>query len=125
MIAFVVLLVGLFISRIINEKATKKLQQDKKATLVDVFSRDRTWSYGVLIAIVILYFVSLRYELIDPFWTYLIYIVSLIAYIIIMAYTSFKKLKANDFPDFYIKSYVLSTSLRLLGLLAFVALLGF
>ena len=60
MIAVVVLLVAIFSSRIINEKANKKLEQDKKAALIDIFSNNRMWTYGVLIAIVVLFYISLR-----------------------------------------------------------------
>jgi hypothetical protein len=125
MIAIVILLVAIFISRMINEKANKKLDQDKKAALIDVFSKDRIWTYSVLIGMVVIFFLSLKFNFIDPFWTYIIYIVLLIAYIIIIAYYSYKKLKTNGFPDSYIKSYIVATSLRLIGLLIFVALLGF
>jgi hypothetical protein len=125
MISFVILLVAIFLSRMISEKANKKLDQDKKAALIDVFSKDRIWTYGVLIGIVVLFFISLRFSLIDPFWAYMIYIVILVAYIVLLAYYSYRKLKANDFPSFYIKSYILSSSLRLIGLLIFVALLEF
>ena len=125
MIAVVVLLVAIFSSRIINEKANKKLEQDKKAALIDIFSNNRIWTYGVLIAIVVLFYISLRFNLINPVWTYIIYIVSLIAYILTISYNSYIKLKANDFPSSYIKSYILSTALRLLGILIFVAILDF
>ena len=125
MIAVVVLLVAIFSSRMINEKANKKLEQDKKAALIDIFSNNRIWTYGVLIAIVVLFYISLRFNLINPVWTYIIYIVSLIAYILTISYNSYIKLKANDFPNSYIKSYILSTALRLLGILIFVAILDF
>ena len=125
MIAFVVLLVAISGYRMINDKANKKLEQDKKAALIDIFSNNRIWTYGILIAIVLLFFISLRFNLINPVWTYIIYIVTLIAYILIISYNSYIKLKDNDFPISYIKSYILSTALRLLGLLIFVAILGF
>ncbi len=125
MMAFIILLISMFLSRMINEKATKKLDQEKKAALIDVFSKDRIWTYGVLIGIVILFFLSLKFDLLDPFWTYTIYIVALMAYIVTLAYFSYKKLKANGFPGFYIKAFILSTSLRLIGILVFLGMLEF
>jgi divalent metal cation (Fe/Co/Zn/Cd) transporter len=124
MISFIILIVAIFFSRMIIEKANKKLDQEKKAALIDVFSRDRIWTYGMLLGLIILFFITLRFSLIDPLWAYLIYIFLLISYVIMMAYYSYKKLKTNDFPSFYIKSYVLSLSLRLIGLLIFIALLN-
>jgi divalent metal cation (Fe/Co/Zn/Cd) transporter len=124
MISFIILIVAIFFSRMIIEKANKKLDQEKKAALIDVFSRDRIWTYGMLLGLIILFFITLRFSLIDPLWAYLIYIFLLISYVIMMAYYSYKKLKTNDFPSFYIKSYVLSLSLRLVGLLIFIALIN-
>lgn len=124
MISFIIFIVAIFFSRKIIEKANKKLDQEKKAALIDVFSRDRIWTYGMLLGLIILFFITLRFSLIDPLWAYLIYIFLLISYVIMMAYYSYKKLKTNDFPSFYIQSYVLSLSLRLIGLLIFIALLN-
>jgi hypothetical protein len=125
MIAFVLLLGLIFISRTINEKATKKLDQDKKAALIDLFSNGRIYTFGILIGIIVLFFLSMRFNLIDPLITYIIYIVSLFTFIIITSIFSYKKLKANDFPDTYIKSYLLSTSLRFIGLVIFFALIKY
>lgn len=125
MIAFVLLLGLIFISLTINEKATKKLDQDKKAALIDLFSSGRIYTFGILIGIIVLFFLSMRFNLIDPLITYIIYIVSIFAFIIITSIFSYRKLKANDFPDSYIKSYLFSTSLRFIGLVIFFALIKY
>lgn len=125
MIAFVLLLGLMFFSRTINEKATKKLDQDKKAALVDLFSSGRVYTFGILIGIIVLFFVSMRFNLLDSMITYIIYIVSIFAFIIITSLFSYRKLQANDFPDSYIKSYLLSTSLKFIGLVIFFALMGY
>ncbi|UZR95248.1 hypothetical protein [Chondrinema litorale] len=44
MIAFVAMLATVFFSRLINEKANKKLDPDKKLLLIDLFSDSRSWS---------------------------------------------------------------------------------
>jgi hypothetical protein len=46
MIAFVIVLVTMFVARTINEKATKKLDQGKKAELIDLFSNSRIYTTG-------------------------------------------------------------------------------
>jgi hypothetical protein len=56
MIGFVIVLVSSFMSRMINEKAIMKLDQLKKAELVDLFSGDRIYTLGILIVIVVLFF---------------------------------------------------------------------
>jgi divalent metal cation (Fe/Co/Zn/Cd) transporter len=124
-IAFILLLGVVFISRMINEKANKKLDQAKKAELIDLFSSTRIYSFGVLIVIIILFFLSLRFNLLDPFITYLIYIFLVIAYLIITGLNSFRLLKKNNFPDSFIKSYLISTTIRFLGLIIFFVIMKY
>lgn len=122
---FLVLMVVVFISRIINEKATKRLDQEKKAALIDLFSKRRIYTWGILLGIIVVYFFCLSIEIVDPFIALTIYLVSLIIFIIVNSYLSYRKLKNNDYPDFYIKSYILSTSLQFIGLLIFFLLMDF
>ena len=51
-IAFIIFLVFSFASRVINENGNKKLDQEKKAALIDLFSGSRIYSLGILICIV-------------------------------------------------------------------------
>lgn len=114
-LAFVVLLVFILISRMISEKATKKLEPDKKAALIDVFSKDRIWTLGALIVIFVFYFVSIKYTLLDFYWTNILYVIALLIYFLVVSVYSFKKLKEHNFPVFYIQAYLLSGALRLAG----------
>lgn len=120
-ISFIILFGTFFISRIIIEKATKKLDQDKKAALIDLFSKARVYSFGITIGLMILFWVSLNFNLSTP-WIDMGLIFMLT---IIMSYFSYKKLKVNNFPATYIKSYLLSTLLRLFALMIFFVLLKF
>jgi hypothetical protein len=124
-ISFTLLLGVVFLSRMINEKANKKLDQTKKAELVDLFSSSRIYSFGALIVIIIMFFLSLRFDLIDPFVTYLIYIFLAITYMIITGLYSYKILRKNNFPDSYIRSYLLSTTIRFIGLVTFFATMNY
>jgi hypothetical protein len=125
MIAFILLLGFIFASRTINVRATKKLEPEKKAELIDLFSGNGILTFGILIGIVVIFLISLRFHLIDPLITYVIYIISLLCFIMITSYISYKKLRRASFPDSYIKSYILSTSLRFVGLLIFFAFLKY
>src|SRR6267154_2918382 len=116
MIAFVLLLVFMFVSRSMNEKANKKLDQAKKAELIDLFSKDRIWTFGTLIVIISLFFISIRFDLVDPVISYVAYVVLIFAFIVVTGISSYRKLKRNGFPDSYIQSYLITTSLRVVGL---------
>lgn len=123
-LAFLVLLISFFLSRIVNNNAVKKLEAQEKADLVDLFSANRSWTFGILIAVFAFYFVSIKYELLDLFWTNILYISVLFIYMTMMFVYAFKKLKEQNFPESYIKSYILSTAIRYVGLGVFLAVLG-
>lgn len=124
MIAFVLLLGFFFVSRTIGERASKKLDQEKKASLIDLFSDGRAYSYVILISIIVLFFANLKFDLIDPSIGYVIYGITLTIYLGVTSYSTYNKLKQNAFPDFYIKAFLLSTFVRFVGLIIFFALIG-
>lgn len=125
MISFIVLLVFIFISRAIGEKANKQLDQSKKAELIDLFSKSRIYTFGTLIVIILFFFASIRFQLIDPVITFVIYIILVLGYFIVVAILSYRKLKQNNFPDSYIKLYLITTTLRLFGLVVFFLILNY
>lgn len=121
--AILVFLAFLIFSRLVNVKAIKKLEMDKKAALVDIFSKNRSWTLGILIAIFAFYFISISYALFDFYQTNIIYIIVLLVYMAAMAVYALRKLKEHVFPDFYIRAYILSVMLRFVGLGLFLILL--
>ncbi|MBO9703183.1 MAG: hypothetical protein J7604_23415 [Sporocytophaga sp.] len=122
MIAILVMLGIMFLSRTLNENANKKLDQDKKAELVDLFSKDRIYNFGILIIIISIFFINIKLNLIDQYLNYGIYIGSVVIFMIVSTYLSFRKLKKNNFPDSYIKSYITVTTIRFLGIVIFFAI---
>lgn len=118
-IALVVVLGIWFISRTLNERAMMLLSQEEKAKLIDLFSKSRIYSWGILILIVLLFFFNTKYALIDPFLNYVIYIGLILIFMAANCYLSYKKLKQNNFPDSYIKSYLFTISLRFAGIVIF------
>ncbi len=122
MIAILVILGIMFLSRTLNENANKKLDQDKKAELVDLFSKDRIFNFGILIIIVLIFFINIKLNLIDPILNYGIYIGSILTFLTVSTFLSFKKLKKNNFPDSYIRSYITITTIRFLGIVIFFAI---
>ena len=125
MIAFVVLLVMIFVSRTLSEKANKKLDQEKKAKLIDLFSKGRTINFGILIAIIALFFIAIRFSNLNTVIIFASYIFLVFTFLIISAILSYRKLKNNDFPESFIKSYIIATLLRFLGLIIFFAIVEY
>lgn len=122
MIGVILLLGSSFLARMINNKANKILDQDEKLLLMDLFSDSKIYTFGILIAIVALYFFGLKSALATPVILASLYIIALITFFISTNYNSYKKLKNNNFPQGYIKSYLISTSIRFTGLIIFFML---
>nr|WP_294859735.1 hypothetical protein [uncultured Fluviicola sp.] len=111
----------LLISRILSERAMKKLDQNQKVALLDLFSNRRIYNYVILIGIIGLFFACSKFELISSAFNIVIYVILLTLYIFINTLLSYRKLKDYDFPDFYIRTYLFTSSLRIVGLVVFFA----
>ena len=122
MIGLVIGVVFGLISRAINYKATKKLDQDKKAKLFDLFYGTGFYNTVIWIGLTILFFISIKFQLIDKLTAYVIYIISFLGFIVITNYISFRKLQRNNFQYSYIKPYIISKSLGFLGILLFLTI---
>jgi predicted permease len=102
MIGMIFLLVAILVSSAMNKKANLKLSEEKKAELITLFSAGKNAKYIILVAILCLYFINLKFY---------------------SARESFKKLKENDFPETYIRTYLMATALRFIGIAGFFVLL--
>lgn len=118
-----IFLVFIFTSRIINEKANKKLTSEKKVELIELFSNSRIMTYVFIILLVGSYFLILKYKIFEPLASMVIYMILLLIFIVFKTKSSYDKLKLNNFPDAFIKSYLLASVIRVLGILLFFWLL--
>ena len=123
MIGMIFLLVAILVSSVMNKKANLKLSEEKKAELITLFSAGKNAKYIILVAILCLYFINLKYNLLDPSLSIGLYIFFLAAFLFYSARESFKKLKENDFPETYIRTYLMATALRFIGIAGFFVLL--
>lgn len=120
MLAFLLLMGSIFLSRYVNDRAIQKLEQDKKAQLVDLFSSRRNYSTFILFGIVALFFAVIHFNWLNAFLTYVIYALSIIVYMVVNGYRSYQQLKQLQFPDFYIRAYLLSTFIRFASIVIFL-----
>jgi len=123
LIAFLIIIIAIIGSRIITDHANKKLDTEKRAALFDLFSKGRILMYIALVGIVVIFVVSLKFKLLDPTISFLIYTSLLFAYVFFTSYIAWKRLKGNDYPASYIQSYIISSVIRIVGLVVFLALI--
>lgn len=113
------MLVIILISRILSERALRKLDKEKKIELLDLFSGKRIYSFAALIVILALFYAGLKFEVVPPMINAVIFVCLIALHIFISGVSSYRVLKNNDFPEFYISNYLLTTSLRMIGLVVF------
>lgn len=125
MISFIILISSIFGARLIQDAAVKKLTQEKKAELIDLFAQDRIWTISIIFAAVVLFFLSLKFAWLPYFWTLVIYFTFLIAFATFSSAKTYNKLTSNNFPSSFAQNLVLSSLVRLAGMILFISLLEF
>ena len=121
--ATLVLIAAMFGSRLIQDSANRKLENDKKALLVDLFSKNRTALLGSLFLIIGLFLLNTQYGWIDDGLAFFAYISLILLFITITSINAYGKLKVNAFPMNYIRAFLIATAIRVLGMMAFFAVL--
>ena len=123
LIGFLAFLATTLISRLIASNGAKKLDIEKKAKLVDVFGGSGLYHYVFLAVMILGFYAIARLTTLDPQLSLAMYLFLLVGYVAYVNFTSFRKLKANDFPEDYIKTYLLSSTVRFIGVFIFFGLL--
>jgi hypothetical protein len=122
MLGLLVFLVTMFVAQRMSSNAMKRLPDEKKAQLIDLFSGNRIIHYILIIVIVFGNYMFVRATGINTLLSNFVYLVVLLGYIMFINFQSYRKLKKNNFPDDYIKTYMTSSTIRLAGVFAFFAL---
>lgn len=116
-------LIAVIVSRILNEKAMKKLSQEDKARLIDSFSGMRAYGFIPVVLIIIIYFLIVEFTAIDGAVLHIGYIVLLLLFIIGMQSFIYNKLTKLNFPKEYIKVFNVSRIIYFVGIGLLVAAL--
>ena len=105
-IAMAVILGAAILSRFIREAGLKHLSSEQKVALVDAFSGQRKYSLLIVVAIAaIAYFV---YPLLVP--------VALVAYMIVGATLTIRKLRALNVPASFLRNHIAASAVLFIGL---------
>jgi hypothetical protein len=123
MIGIFVLLISVFISKFLLQKANGLLEVIKKAELIDLFSKDSLINFGILLILLGLFFISIKFNLTNPTISYAFFMISLLIFISVINIRAYKKLESNNYPQHYIRTYIVSGIIRFLGLIVFAVLM--
>lgn len=115
-IYFIIFFVTIILSRIVSERALKRLDTEEKGRLLDSFSSYRLYNTYISIGLVIAYFVVADY-----FWqgsTTLILVFICLFFTVSATITvlSYRKLKSLNMPQYYNNSFLLRVGIQYFGL---------
>ena len=96
-----------------------------KIKLINYTTKDKSLQLGIVAAIMVLFLVNMKFKWIsfDPSLYFALAVMMVLA--IISVYRTYQKLKAEGFPDWYLKVVVKSNLLRSIGLILFLLTLAF
>lgn len=112
-----------FLSRFLLEKGNKQLSPEKKAELLDMFSKNKAVHYIILFLVLAGYLGGLQFGLIDPVVLLVLFAIAMVTYSVVTTLKAYNQLINHDFPMGYIKNYLWSSGVRNLGFIAFFSLM--
>lgn len=116
-ISISIFIIALIISKVLSEKALKELPEKKKIELVDKFSNMRIYSIlSIFIVLGGLYYAVKNTDINSKQLIYLYYSFPFIYMLITQTYI-YKKLLHLDFPQSYIKKFILSQIVIAIGII--------
>jgi len=121
--AIAIVLFSIIISRILKNKALKKLSGQKKTELVEVFSKYRQYSTISILIILTIYMGLMKFGTFSPITLTISYYAVFVAYLVVISIVSYSILKKNAFELSFIQIYMLANIIMYLGIIATLVLL--
>jgi hypothetical protein len=125
LIAYIPLILSIFLSRRMLQSAIRKLDDELKIKLINYTTKDKSLQLGFVAAILVLFLINMKFKWIS-FWisSYLsIGILTILA--VFSVYRAYQKLKADGFPSWYLSDMIKGNLLLQLGLILFLLILSF
>lgn len=119
-IAFGVFIAAIIVSRILQERALRRLSTEEKGRLVEAFASYRMFGLLPLAAIAGLYFAMSELDALTTSTMLAIYVPSALAFAVVMQLLVYRKLRKLAVDPAYLKVY---SGCRLLMLAAFIVLM--
>lgn len=125
LIAYIPLILSIFLSRRMLQSAIRKLDDELKIKLINYTTKDKSLQLGVVAAILVLFLINMKFVWIPFVLSSYIALGILFILAIISVMRAHQKLKADGFPSWYLMDMVKGNLLRSLGLILFLVILTF
>jgi len=120
-LAIGVLLCTIVLSRLLSERALRRLSQDQKASLLDAFSGLRAYSAIPVVVLVVAFLGLGRSGIVPVRPLFTGYGVAVLAYLAGMFWYTRRKLATLELPQEYLQQFWIARSLSLVGVVVFLA----
>jgi hypothetical protein len=125
MVAFVVLAVGVVLSRVISERAFRRLDDQMKIAIMNEFSGMRIWNIVPVLAIVIFMVAGNAFYAGHELLVFGLFVVALVAYFIITHRMIRKKMVKVQAPESYLRKFMAARWISYLTIVVmFAVMLG-
>ncbi|MEY4290053.1 MAG: hypothetical protein RLZZ30_2141 [Bacteroidota bacterium] len=125
LIAYIPLLLSLFLSRRMLQAAIRKLDDDLKLKLINYTTKDKSLQLGIVAAILVLFLANMKFVWLPFIFSSYLALGILMVLALFSVMRAYKKLKADGFPSWYLKDMVIGNLVRSLGLILFLIILSF
>lgn len=105
-------------SRVIGERALRRLSDEEKARLIDGFSSFRIFSAVVVLLFVIIFLVAENYLTGLSSAIRVGFPAAIFLLLIVLSFITYRKLKSLNISESYIRTYLITLFLQYLGLAA-------
>lgn len=114
-IGIIILFAAYAVNRFVMTEAAKKLDDSMKLKIFEVFSKRNNYATIFVLAVIVLYFGALQFIPDKIILFSAIYSIVIVAYLLFRFVSNYRKLKQMEMPAGYIKSFIISYSVFLLG----------
>jgi hypothetical protein len=114
----------MFIARRLSDRAMKYLSPGQRLGLIDLFAKDRKYTYAIMFSIIILFLVALQFHWVPPLFAFGIYVFLVITYISIKSFRTYTILTKHYYPTEYISATLGASTLAAVGMLVFFILIA-
>jgi hypothetical protein len=124
-IAYIPLILSVFLSRRMLQNAIRKLDDELKIKLINYTTKDKSLQLIVVAAILVLFLVNMKFQWIPFVPTCYVSLGIYLVEAILSVVRAHQKLKADGFPSWYLNEMVKGNLIRTLGLILFALILSF
>lgn len=120
MIGFIIIIIAILLARSMNQRAMTFLTPEQQSLFLATFSKRRWLNIFVMIAQIAGYFLALNYTNWNPQIIMMVFFSSILLWIGIQAHLSYNEFMKLEFPQRVIQLYLLSSFVRLAGIIVYV-----